>query len=55
MQGSKGMARDFELWPKYKLNYIRSFERMLKNRKEKGLETKWKTGQEVFDWWINSK
>ena len=26
---------------------------MLKVRKEKGLETTWKSAEEVFDWWIN--
>ncbi|WP_315069329.1 hypothetical protein [uncultured Clostridium sp.] len=26
---------------------------MLEKRKEKGLETTWKTGEEVFQWWIN--
>lgn len=52
MQGKKGMIRDFELWPKYKQNYIKAFDRMLAKRKEKGLENNWKTGQEVFDWWL---
>ena len=47
------MLEDFKKFPKFKENYIRSFERMLKVRKEKGLETTWKTGEEVFNWWIN--
>jgi hypothetical protein len=25
---------------------------MLIHRKERGLETKWQTGQEVYDWWV---
>ena len=24
----------------------------LTEKQEKGLETKWKNGQEVYDWWI---
>lgn len=52
LQNRKGKIRDFELWPKYKQNYIKAFDRMLKNREEKGLENNWKTGQEVFDWWL---
>ena len=52
-KGKKGMLEDFKRFPKYKENYIRAFERMLKVRKEKGLETTWKTGEEVFEWWIN--
>ena len=47
------MLRDFEMWPKHKQNYIRAFDRMLKAREDQGLETdRWKTGQDVFDWWI---
>ena len=52
-KGKKGMLEDFKRFPKYKENYIKAFERMLKVRKEKGLETTWKTGEEVFNWWIN--
>ena len=43
-----------ERFPKYKQIYLNSFKRMLKVRKEKGLETTWKTTEEVFEWWINS-
>ena len=44
--------REFSDFPKYEQAYIKSFRRMLEVRKEKGLETKWKTGEEVFLWWI---
>ena len=43
---------EFKKYPKFKQNYIRAFERMLEQRKIKGKETQWKTGQEVFDRWI---
>lgn len=48
---------DLEKYPKYKAQYIRTFEKMLITRKEKGLSTnmKWRTGQEVYDWWISMK
>lgn len=52
MQGTNGMLRDAERWPKYYESYIRAFDRMIKARKEVGLDTKWETGQEVMDWWI---
>lgn len=40
-------------YPKYKANYIRSFDRMLIERKEKGVDCKsWKTGLDVYDWWV---
>lgn len=55
MQGRKGMLRDFEIWPKYKQNYIKAFDRMVQKRKEKGLEVgEWKDGQAVFDWWVQN-
>lgn len=53
MQGPKGMERDFERWPKYKQAYIRAFDRMITVRKERGLETKWKNGEDVLRWWVS--
>ena len=52
-KGKKGMLEDFKRFPKYKQIYLNSFKRMLKVRKEKGLETTWKTPEEVYEWWIN--
>lgn len=49
MQNSKNQKLEFEMYPKYKLNYIRAFDRMLKNMNK---HTTWKTGQDVFDWWV---
>ena len=40
------------MYTKYKQNYIRAFDRMLEERKKKGKESKWKTGEEVYRWWI---
>jgi len=54
MSGNKGRIKDFKRYPKYKETYIRTFNKMLKERKKKGLETKWKNGKEVFDWWIEN-
>lgn len=39
-------------WPTYKQAYIKAFDRMLEVRKQKGLKSDWKTGEEVFCWWI---
>lgn len=50
--GSASMKREFALYPKYKENYIRAFDRMLKRREELGKSTVWKSGEEVFAWWI---
>ena len=45
---------EFNRYPKYKLNYIRAFDRMLKVREEKGLISKvnWQSGEDVFKWWM---
>lgn len=46
--------REFAMYPKYKENYIRAFDRMLKRRAEKGLPIPpmWYDGEAVFKWWI---
>ena len=45
--------REFEEYPTYKRAYIRAFDKMLEVRKERGLETDWKTGEEVVEWWVS--
>lgn len=52
--GYASMKREFALYPKYKDNYIKAFDRMLLRRKEKGLPIPdmWQDGQQVFKWWI---
>lgn len=52
MAREKGMKREFERYPKYKENYIRTFQRMVDARNADGLTTEWRNGQAVFDWWI---
>lgn len=52
MQGPEGMKRDFSRWPKHHAAYIRSFQRMVDERKRDGLETQWNTGEEVMLWWL---
>ena len=49
MQTSKRMIQEFDLYPKYKSLYIRTFEKMLKAHPERNYT--WKSGIEVFDWW----
>ena len=55
MGGRSGRLRDFERYPKYKKQYIRSFEKMLKARGDRERVDEWQTGQDVFDWWIQDK
>lgn len=44
--------KEFERYPKYRTLYLRAFERMLKTREEKGLDTIWETPEEVMEWWL---
>lgn len=46
--------REFYDFPKYKEAYIRTFDKMIAERKERGKETKWECGEEVFLWWMQS-
>ena len=50
----KSRYSEFARYPKYKLNYIRAFDRMLKARKERGLESPemWFDANAVFKWWM---
>lgn len=54
MAGSKGQARGFARWPKYKEAYIRAFDRMVKGKCQDEFRVKWNSGQDVFDWWVRS-
>lgn len=55
MSRKKDIQRDFERWPKYKAMYLQAFEKMLHERKNKGLATeKWETAEDVMEWYINS-
>ena len=46
-------AKELERWPKYKVAYLRAFDRMLLERKRRGKQTTWKTSQDVMDWWLS--
>lgn len=51
---------ELEKYPKYKANYIRAFDRMLKKRREAGKDDvtgksglhRWTDGEAVYRWWI---
>lgn len=51
---SKHRYKEFNDYPKYKLNYIKAFDRMLERRKERGLTSNvdWSSGENVFKWWM---
>jgi len=53
MGSIKQREREFERYPKYKENYLKTFRRMLAAREKKDMSNKdWKTPEEVMNWWI---
>jgi len=52
MAGAEGMKRDMARWPKIAEAYKRAFGRCVDKRIADGFPTDWRTGQEMFDWWI---
>lgn len=57
MAGRHKRQKEFADFPAYKAAYIKAFERMLKVRKakEKKRDNEWKSGEAVFDWWIEDE
>ena len=51
----KKRYKEFADFPKFQQAYIHAFERMLIERKRRGKEDKWKTGYDVFLWWMEDK
>ncbi len=52
LAGKYKRRKEFSDFPKYKDMYVAAFNKMLEVRKAAGLKTEWKTGEEVFLWWI---
>jgi phosphoadenosine phosphosulfate reductase len=52
---STRQAQVLERYPKYAESYIRAFQRMIDRYDYANLSENWKTGQEVFDWWVSGK
>lgn len=44
---------EFERYPKRKISYINAFNRMLEERRKRGLKTVWETGEDVMEWWMS--
>lgn len=52
MAGTSGRYLEFARYPKYRQNYIRAFDRMIVERRKKGLLCGWDNGTDVFHWWM---
>lgn len=50
----KARYKEFLKYPKYKENYIKTFDRMLESRNLRGLKSPelWYDGEAVFKWWM---
>lgn len=60
MGSTEHRKAEFERYPKFKQAYINSFERMLHYRDDNPggkeyIQYDWKTGEEVFTWWIGEQ
>ena len=44
--------REFSDFPAYKKLYLHAFDRMLQENERRGKESKWKSAEEVFAWWM---
>lgn len=51
---SRNRAAELDAYPKFKAAYLKAFDRMLKERDRRGLDTEWKTPEEVMDWWTSN-
>lgn len=51
----KSRWKEFVDFPRIKNAYIHAFDRMLEVRKERGKDTKWKSGYDVFLWWMEDE
>ena len=47
-------AEELERWPEFKRAYLRAFGKMLATRSEEGKETKWRTAEDVMEWWLGN-
>jgi phosphoadenosine phosphosulfate reductase len=50
--GPAKMRRDAERWPTYRAAYIRAIQKGIDKRIANGLPTTFRTGEEMFDWWV---
>lgn len=53
MRRGKGMIADLIKYPKYRDNYLRAFDKMLRKRAADGLPSfRWKNARDVMMWWV---
>lgn len=60
MVGGVKQKEQFKRWPKYRENYVRTFDRLLEARREAGLKnngqaSSWVDGESVMEWWTSTR
>lgn len=55
MARTEGRKKEFARWPKFYEQYIRTFDKLVKLRKEKGMSCTWNNGEELMSWWLDEK
>lgn len=57
MASNKERKRDVVDYPKFKDMFVRAFDKLIQNKLAAGNTnyTRWKTGQELFDYWLSAK
>ena len=48
----KRRYKEFRRYPAYEKLYIAAFEKMLEERRKRGLKSSWQNGRDVFRWWM---
>ena len=52
MAGPKMQMFEFRMFPTIYKKYLKAFQEMVDKRIADGMETQWKTGEDVMDWWL---
>lgn len=55
MAGEAQRKREFDRWPKFREQWIRTFDKVIQLREEQGLINEHENGQAWFDWWLGEK
>ena len=55
LAGRRTRKNEFLRYPGYKKMYIKAFDRMIEEKHKRGEEYRlnWKTGEDVFNWWVS--
>lgn len=53
LASKKARLRELERYPKIAYLWRRSCDQIIDSRKQRGVKSKFKTGQELWDWWFN--